>query len=161
MMNYVNYKSLAVANYLLDKAINNNDTLTPMQLIKLAYIAHGWMLGKHGAALLLEPVEAWQYGPVIPSIYQAVRYYKSAPVQSIEGYSKYAPIQFTDEEKAVMDDVYQKYAKYDGIVLSNATHQPQSPWSQVPVSYPALPISNDLIEHFYRNHVINTSHSAL
>lgn len=55
----MSYKSLAVANYLLDKAKAKNDTLTPMQLIKLAYIAHGWMLGKYGAALLLEPVEAY------------------------------------------------------------------------------------------------------
>lgn len=156
------YKSLAVANYLLDRAKSNNNTLTPMQLIKLAYIAHGWMLGKYGTALLLEPVEAWQYGPVIPSIYQAVKCFKSSPVECIDGYSaSYAPIQFTDKEKEIMNTVYDKYAKYDGLVLSSATHQPQSPWSKIPVNYPALSISNDLIENFYRNNVINTPHSAL
>lgn len=157
----MNYKSLAVANYLLDKAKKKGDTLTPMQIIKLAYIAHGWMLGKYSTALLLEPVEAWQYGPVIPSIYNAVRRFRSSPIDYIEGYSEYAPIKFTDKEKEIMDIVYNKYAKYDGLVLSSATHQPQSPWSQVPVNYPALSISNDLIEHFYRNSVINTPHSAL
>ncbi|MBE2897259.1 DUF4065 domain-containing protein [Pasteurellaceae bacterium HPA106] len=155
------YKSLAVANYLLDKAKSNKNTLTPMQLIKLAYIAHGWMLGKYGAALLLEPVEAWQYGPVIPSIYQTVKKYRSAPIEFIEGYSPYAPIKFTDHETEIMDTVYDKYAKYDGITLSSATHQPESPWSQKVVTYPASAISNDLIEHFYREHVINTPHSAL
>lgn len=159
-MNYT-YKSLAVANYLLDKAKSNGNTLTPMQLIKLAYIAHGWMLGKYQAALLLEPVEAWQYGPVIPSIYHAVKHFRSSPVESIDGYSQYAPIQFTDNEKEIMDIVYNKYAKYDGLILSSATHQPQSPWSQVPMTYPASNISNDLIEHFYHNNVIDTSHSAL
>ena len=157
----MDYKSLAVANHFLEKAKSNNDTLTPMQLIKLAYIAHGWMLGKHGSALLLEPVEAWQYGPVIPSIYQAVKNFRSSPVEYIQGYSQYAPIQFNQNELDVMDEVYKKYGKYDGIVLSNATHQPSSPWSQVPVHYPALPISNDLIEHYYRNNVVNKPHSAL
>lgn len=157
----MSYKSLAVANYLLDKAKAKNDTLTPMQLIKLAYIAHGWMLGKYGAALLLEPVEAWQYGPVIPSIYQAVRRFRSSPIESIDGYSQYAPILFTDNEKEIMDTVYDKYAKYDGLVLSTATHQPKSPWSQVPVSYPASNIPDDLIENFYRYNVIDKPHSAL
>lgn len=157
----MDYKSLAVANYFLEKAKSNNDTLTPMQLIKLAYIAHGWMLGKHGAALLLEPVEAWQYGPVVPTIYHAVKNFKSSPVQFVVGYSPLAPISFNQNELEVMDEVYDKYAKYDGIVLSNATHQPTSPWSQVPVNYPALEISNDLIEHYYRNNVVGKSHSAL
>lgn len=157
----MSYKSLAVANYLLEKAKSHNDTLTPMQLIKLSYIAHGWMLGKYGAALLLEPVEAWQYGPVIPSIYRAIKDFKSSPVECVSGYSPYAPIQFNEKEKEIMDFVYDKYAKYDGIVLSNATHQPQSPWSQVPLNYPALAISDDIIEHFYRNHVVNQKHSAL
>ncbi|OOF61088.1 Panacea domain-containing protein [Rodentibacter pneumotropicus] len=157
----MSYKSLAVANYLLDRAKGKHDTLTPMQLIKLTYIAHGWMLGKYGAALLLEPVEAWQYGPVIPSIYRAIKDFGSSPVQFIKGYSPYAPIQFNDQEREIMDTVYDKYAQYDGIVLSNATHQPTSPWSKVPLNYPALVISNDLIENFYRNNVVNTSHSAL
>lgn len=155
------YKSLAVANYFLSKAKERNDTLTPMQLIKLVYIAHGWMLGKYGSALLLEPVEAWQYGPVIPSIYRAVKIFRSSPIEYIEGYSPYASIKFTENEVSIMDYVYDEYAKYDGITLSSATHQPGSPWSQVPVYYPALSISNDLIENFYRNNVIDTVHSAL
>ncbi|HHT7640398.1 Panacea domain-containing protein [Pasteurella multocida] len=157
----MSYKSLAVANYFLECASKNDDTLTPMQLIKLVYIAHGWMLGKYGKALLIEPVEAWQYGPVIPSIYKSVRSFRSSPVEFIDGYSSHAKILFTEEEKEIMNIVYDKYAKYDGIVLSNATHQPQSPWSQVPVNYPALQISDDLIENFYKHNVVEKPHSAL
>ena len=42
---------------------------TPMHIIKLVYLSHGWMLGLHDTPLLWEPVEAWQYGPVVPSVY--------------------------------------------------------------------------------------------
>lgn len=161
-MEYSSYKSLAVANYILNLAKKNNDTLTPMQLIKLTYIAHGWMLGKYGAALLLEPVQAWQYGPVVASVYRAVSKYRSSPVEHIEGYSSFLPIDFTDEEKEIMEKVYEKYGKYDGIILSSATHQPESPWSQVPSrKFPAATIPNDLIENFYKNHVVGHPHSAL
>lgn len=161
-MDYSSYKSLAVANYILDLAKKNNDTLTPMQLIKLTYIAHGWMLGKYGVALLLEPVQAWQYGPVVASVYKAVSKYRSSPVENVEGYSPFAPIDFSDREKEIMEKVYNIYGKCDGLVLSSATHQPESPWSSVPSKrFPASTISNDLIEHFYKNHVVDQPHSAL
>ena len=42
---------------------------TPMHVIKLVYLAHGWMLGFTSRALINEAVEAWTYGPVVPSTY--------------------------------------------------------------------------------------------
>ena len=42
---------------------------TPMHVLKLTYLCHGWMLGIYDHALINEPVEAWQYGPVVPSLY--------------------------------------------------------------------------------------------
>lgn len=41
-------KSLAVAKYILNRQREKNDTMTAMQLIKVAYIAHGMMLGVFG-----------------------------------------------------------------------------------------------------------------
>lgn len=156
------YKSLAVADYLLKQAKSFGNTLTPMQLIKLSYIAHGWMLGKYGASLLDEPVEAWQYGPVIPSIYHSVKHFRGNAVQNVLGYyPDKAEYPFSDKEKEIMAQVYQDYGKYDGLILSDATHQPKSPWSQVLKTYPARQISDDLIEHFYRNEVVNVNHNAL
>ena len=75
-------KSLAVAQHMINRCTQAGDpAITPMQLIKLVYIAHGYMLGKHGRPLLDEAVQAWQYGPVVPSVYQAVKSFQSAPVR--------------------------------------------------------------------------------
>jgi hypothetical protein len=32
----------AIANYFIDKALEDDRELTPMKLIKLVYLAHGW-----------------------------------------------------------------------------------------------------------------------
>ena len=40
-----------------------------MHVLKLVYVCHGWMLGIHGAPLITEPVEAWTYSPVVPTVY--------------------------------------------------------------------------------------------
>jgi len=153
-----NSKSLAAAKYILDKQQNKGDTLSPMQLIKLVYIAQGFMLGKKGRPLLDESVEAWQYGPVVPSVYHAVKQFRSAPVTSLPG----NPALLTTDEKEILDLVADLYAKYDGVTLSSATHKAGTPWDITwSSSGKSSPISNDLIENFYSDLLKRPAHSSL
>lgn len=155
-------KSLAVAQYILDRCREyKDDAVTPMQLIKLVYIAHGYMLGKHGEPLLDEPVEAWQYGPVVRSVYDAVRDYRSSPVDRVIGWRRWSG-DFTPAECEVMDDVADIYGGVDAIKLSAATHKPRTPWSRTWDRYGKNSIiSNDLIENFYERLLEQPTHSAL
>lgn len=140
------HESTAVAKKLLDLARAKGDALTPMQLIKLVYICHGWMLGLHSRPLLRENVEAWTYGPVIRSLYNQVKKYRNSPVTDIPGREE----KFDDEENRLIDQVYNQYGSLDGIRLSQMTHMPSSPWHET-WSYGGKNsvISNDLIENFY------------
>lgn len=150
----------AVAQRMLEACRAAGDpAVTPMQLIKLVYIAHGYMLARHGVPLLREPVQAWQYGPVIPSLYQAVRDYRAMPVDSIIG----APAeQFSPEEERIISEVARNYGRVDGVTLSAATHQPGTPWSVTWSNHGQnAEISNDMIEAFYRWTLNQPTHSAL
>ena len=62
------YSTQLIADYII---AHGGGALTPLQVIKLAYIAHGFTLALLGRSLVPEPIEAWRYGPVIPSIYTA------------------------------------------------------------------------------------------
>lgn len=141
-------RSLAVAKYILDRRKEAGDAVTPMQLIKLVYIAHGMMLGHCGRPLISEDVEAWQYGPVIPSVYDAVKDYRSNPIDSIKG----APsdFEFDQMEQKVMDVVAKHYGPLNGVRLSSSTHMSGTPWS---ITWESAgknsPISSDLIEDHY------------
>lgn len=148
------HSSLAVANKVLELANRANDTVTPMQLIKLVYLCHGWMLGLHGRPMLNENVEAWRYGPVVRSLYDRVRKYRDMPVQGPlrSPFSLSEPHEtFTPEEENIIQQVYANYGRHSGVALSNLTHQPGSPWSIVwNCEGKNSPISNDLIESHYR-----------
>lgn len=145
-------RAIAVANYLLQQCAKNGDpAVTPMQLIKLAYIAHGWTMGLTGKPLLDEQVAAWQYGPVIPSIYHAVKHFKSLPVSQLPT----VPVAFSDDERNIMDQVAQKYGRFTGVQLSAMTHQLGTPWDITwKRSGKNAVISNDLIETFYKNKAV-------
>jgi len=156
----VSTKSLAVAQSLLERCREAGDQfVTPMQLIKMVYIAHGYMLGARGRPLIDEPIEAWQYGPVVPSLYRSLKQFRSNAVSVVPGAS---PCEFDEDEQKVLDVVAKRYARYSAVALSAATHRPGSPWS---ITWEAAgknaTISNDLIEGFYKRLLQSASHSAL
>ena len=56
------YLAKGIANHFLDKS----DTVTPTKIQTLIYMAHGWYLLRCGNPLVIERVEAWVIGPLIP-----------------------------------------------------------------------------------------------
>lgn len=137
------HTALAVAKRILER----KPGLTPMQLIKLVYICHGWRLGVRGEPLFNEPVEAWAYGPVIRSVYDAVRTYGSGPIPALAD----VPAEvFSADESKMIDWVVDYYSQFSGIRLSKMTHMPNTPWD---ITWREggknAKISNDLIQEFY------------
>lgn len=145
---------IAVANKILEVAKGTDDQyVTPMQLIKLTYLCHGWMLGLVGRPLLNESVQAWRYGPVVKSIYDAVKKYKDQPVPfpitTIFGGTPTDNFDATDI--SIIQQVYNIYGHRDGVSLSALTHQQGTPWAITWDQHGQnAVISNDLIENHYR-----------
>jgi uncharacterized phage-associated protein len=135
---------------------DGGNTLTPMQLLKLVYIAHGCMLGKHSTPLIHEPVEAWRYGPVIKPLYDRIKKYRSNPVEKVTNSfgGHISTHDLNSQENQVIQDVYKKYGQKDGIQLSSLTHQPNTPWD-IAWKNGYNVISNDLIEHHYKSEICN------
>lgn len=134
--------SLAVAKRILQR----RPGLTPMQLIKLVYLCHGWMLGMRGQPLISDPVEAWAYGPVIRKVYDAVRQYGSNPIMGVVANDEI----FTADEDQIINWITDFYSQYSGIRLSNMTHMPGSPWYKTWNEFGKnANISNDLMQEYY------------
>ena len=70
----------AIANYFLELARADDEELSPLKIQKLVYYANGWHLAIKGKPLISEQVEAWPYGPVVPSLYRAFRSYGDGPI---------------------------------------------------------------------------------
>lgn len=101
-----------------------SDAISPMKLQKLLYYAQGFALAIFGKELFPEDFEAWQYGPVIPSVYQRYKSYGNGalPKVDLESFDKY-----TKEEKDLLDDVYTVFGQYSAWALSDMTHE-TPPW---------------------------------
>lgn len=140
--------SKIVANNFLQLARNNNDSLTPMQVLKLVYIAHGWMLGLYGRPLIRDEVQAWQYGPVIPNLYNALRDYRG---QSVTKDIPYVGSEGMDpQQENIVKQIYDIYGQKTGAALSRLTHAQGTPWD---LTYEpgvfGCTIPTDIIEDHY------------
>ncbi|GAB1260789.1 Panacea domain-containing protein [Aurantivibrio plasticivorans] len=129
-MSHDTHSALSVAEYVLNKGRESDINFTPMQVIKLVYLCHGWMLGLLGRPLIDEEIEAWRYGPVVPSVYHAVKKYRSEPIPLDEKLSIGIET-FDSDEKLIMDQVVNLYKGFNGLQLSQLTHESGTPWSQI------------------------------
>lgn len=143
------YDVLNVADAILKIAKAKGNSLTPMQLMKLVYIAHGWSLGIRGKDLFGNRIEAWQYGPVIPDLYRATKSYGRRPIP-LESVGDPEDTVMAPDDQRFLEEVYDKYGHLDGIALSYLTHQKGTPWDQryVPDMY-GIEIPDHIIREHY------------
>jgi len=112
-----------------------------MKLLKLVYFAHGWYLALTGQELIDEVVEAWKFGPVVPSIYHAFKEWKLSPIQHPANSYRLNGTKFVVETptipesdvpvRAFLKRIWEVYGQMSAIELSNLTHQQDTPWYRV------------------------------
>lgn len=131
------YSPAAVANEFLLRGLRGSRILTPLQIQKLTYITHGWYLGVTGQKLFDEAVEAWDHGPVIPSLYHEFKRFGRDPITHLAHNSKdiddepTEPFVRSDDADAnnLIDWVWNKYGGKSGGQLRALTHAPGTPWA--------------------------------
>lgn len=128
------HDAVSVANAVIEAAGRQGLPVTPMQLQKLLYFANGWNLEIRCEPLIAENFEAWQFGPVLPSVYHAFKEYGSRSIAApalnpftLEAWSA----DLTRQESALIDEVVQIYGKLTGPQLSQLTHQAGTSWSKI------------------------------
>ncbi|BBK40680.1 hypothetical protein STVA_07000 [Allostella vacuolata] len=127
----------AVANEFLRLASEAGQGIDPLQMQKLLYLAQGWCLGLTGEKLFRESIEAWQYGPVVPEIYHALKHYGDRPIKKPlvtfdeeRGDVVPASYQFDDYLKEVIKNVWGAYGGMSGPQLVRLTHERGAPWDK-------------------------------
>lgn len=149
--NKMTYIAKDIANKLICRAqkdeANGGDGLTNLKLQKLLYYQQGYHLAAFNSPLFDDDIEAWMYGPVVPSVYNEYSKYGRSTLP-IEG----NPIQLSDEEEDLFNQVYDTYRDYSAIGLMNLTHN-ESPWiSAIPHDRGTV-ISKDSMKAFFKNRI--------
>lgn len=150
-----------LVNTFLKRAKQQGKTLTHLQVQKLVYFLNGYYLAEHNTPLVEEPFQAWQYGPVLRTLYDALKSYGSAaisaylPTVNKNTLEKQYFVVVESDEKfwPVFNRVWDKYGHLNGPKLSELSHEKGAPWEQTPDLYQI--IDNRLIKSYFASKVLD------
>ncbi len=122
------YDARCIANEFIRRANAQDTPLTHMHIQKLVYFAHARLLVLHRQPLIDQAFEAWEYGPVEPVLYQALKHNGSKAVR--EAIPIGEPPAYSSRETAIFDWCFKQYGQLSGPRLSNLTHARDAPWTR-------------------------------
>ncbi len=141
-------KAQEVANYFLTLVDDEaGDSLSNLKLQKLVYYAQGFHLALMGRPLFDEPIEAWEHGPVVPSLYRMLKQHGSEPVPTpAEGIDASL---YSEELRGLLDEVFHVYGQFSASKLRNMTHA-EPPWIEAHNVSPSTAISHESMQSYFK-----------
>ncbi len=140
--------AIDVAKFILCIANANGDLITHLKLQKLLYYAQAWhMVNFDGKKLFDDDIQAWQFGPVIKSIYDNFRDFGRNPIilsdEDCEDYS------LTEIQKTYITEFCEEFLRYSATELVGMTHN-EEPWKKAYELGNNTIIDTNLMFNFYK-----------
>ena len=141
--------AIAVAEYILTlSSPDEGDIISNLQLQKLLYYCQGFFLAVHDRPLFSETIEHWDHGPAIPVVYLQ---YKGFGHDALPLPTDYDFDQLTDEERSIIDEVYDAYGQFSTWRLKLMTQQ-EPPWLD---TEPCEVMSHNLLKRYFKTQLID------
>jgi uncharacterized phage-associated protein len=123
------YSAFDLARYVLKKCIDEDHPISNLQLQKILYYIQECFLKEKDRKAFSEPIEAWQFGPVIPKVYDEYCIYGSKTIAWIPDASD---IVLKDEEdKALIDGIVEEKRNLDPWEIVQETHKEGGAWAKI------------------------------
>ena len=140
------YNVLTVARYIINRCNENNRTISNLKLQKMLYFVQAEFLVEKGETCFSEKIQAWNFGPVVPEVYQQYKVYGAANIPSRRRLVDRTII--SEADKKIIDDMVDECAKYSASELVEITHR-QKPWKQAYSKGPNTVISCTKIKEYF------------
>jgi uncharacterized phage-associated protein len=162
------YPVRGVANAFLNIGRAERKPIDPLKLQKLVYFAHGYYIAAFGRPLIDELFEAWEHGPVAPTLYHEFKDFRYSTIRrlateidlDVDEEIPVPPPHGDARADRVIDFVWKTFGSRDSRELSRITHEADGPWARVRANNPYnlrnLDIPNEyIIEYFSKKIVRN------
>ena len=142
------YSAERIAEYILCLADLNGDTITNLKLQKLLYYAQAWFLvNNNNQRLFSDEIEAWQYGPVVPAVYNKYQKYGRSIIEpECNIHTDFDD--FDENTRKYLREFCEIFLKYSATELVGMTHA-ELPWNEAVKKGYCTPINTDTMFRYY------------
>lgn len=163
------YDPRTIANMIVAEGRQMGRPVTNLALQKLLYFAHALFLVERKQPLVSGYFEAWQYGPVHPTVYQAFKGAGDQPItfqatatNALTGERTPLP---TPDDPEIIQHIRRVMTSYGRLTpgrLVDISHAKDAPWHYVVESAKAavaigLRISDDVIRERFKHHKVSVA----
>lgn len=124
------YDALTIAMYVISKCFNEGSPVTNLRLQKLLYFIQLESYRKNGSSFFKDELYAWQFGPVIPSVYYEYNMYGGSPILL-----SYDNLEISISDSFFVDRVVEEKKDTPIWSLVEQTHKKGGPWERTVTSY--------------------------
>lgn len=117
-------KAKSVANYVIAYGMKIGHPVNNLQLQKILYYIQVHFLKKKGIPFFKDEIEAWQFGPVIPTVYYQYAAWGPAPITMF----KTQKIDLEQEEKKDLEQIVKGKAVLSLLEIVADTHKKGKAW---------------------------------
>lgn len=125
---------LIVCNNILQRSFKENVVVTPMKLQKLMYFISCEYIKATNNELLSEDFYVWQYGPVLPTVYNEFKTFRGNQITTYAKDAEGNVFVYNEETspnlKTSIERIWNSFKNMSGIQLSTITHEDGSGWSK-------------------------------
>lgn len=149
-------QATTVANEIIRKCNDRGIAVSNLKLQKLLYFVQAYSLAEFDRPAFCDTIEAWDYGPVTPTVYQLFKFYGPNPIPSNHYFDN---IDLTERNLIESDmsiqqsinEILNQLGDANAFDLVRLSHEQGSPWHQVytPTNSGAV-IHTEAIKNFYR-----------
>lgn len=105
---------------------HGDELISNLKLQKLLYYAQGCVLAITGNILFNDDIEAWEHGPVVPTIYHLYKTFGRSGIEFDEDFDR----DIIDTRiNNILEEVYTEFGQYSAWKLRNMTHE-ETPWQE-------------------------------
>jgi uncharacterized phage-associated protein len=148
----MSYSIIDISNKIIASTdVAQGETISNLKLQKLLYYLQGFFIAVYDRKLFVEPIEAWQYGPVVRDAYLHFKHFGSA---SISLSDEVVVIDLPTNESELFDEVLNEYGQFSAIKLMNMTHE-ELPWKKTFNENPQGEITYGLLKEYFKTQLVS------
>jgi len=146
----MNYSVIDIANKVITGTnISQGDTISNLKLQKMLYYLQGFFLAVFDQKLFNNPIEAWQYGPVVRDAYfHFSKFGQGAIIPS----GNEEIISLSPKENTLFNEVMTEFGQYSAIKLMHMTHD-ELPWKKTWYENPQGIIPDELLIEYFKTQI--------
>lgn len=137
------YSAIDLAKYIVTKCTSENEPISNLQLQKILYYIQREFLQMQNVPAFRDEIEAWQFGPVVPTVYYRFCGSGAMPIKN-----SFENIPIKSYDKSCIDKIVEEKRRLSPWSLVEDTHKSDGAWAQVYRNGAGnhKPISTDLIK---------------